>query len=71
MAEKLKPFVPPESYYEEKKDNFPDLSSYSTHMSNVLTPEMYNRLRDKRTSNGYTLDMAIQTGEGCVQFTSM
>jgi len=31
-------------------------------MAKVLTKEMYGKLRDVQTPNGYTLDMAIQTG---------
>jgi len=31
-------------------------------MANILTKDMYAKLRDKKTASGYTLDMAIQTG---------
>ena len=31
-------------------------------MAKCLTPEVYHKLCDKETPNGYTLDMAIQTG---------
>ena len=31
-------------------------------MAKCLTPEIYHKLCDKETPNGYTLDMAIQTG---------
>ena len=31
-------------------------------MAKCLTPEIYHKLSDKKTPNGYTLDMAIQTG---------
>lgn len=42
--------------------DFPDLSQHNNCMASVLSPSMYNKLRDKETKNGYTLDMAIQTG---------
>lgn len=42
--------------------DFPDLSEHNNCMASVLSPSMYNKLRDKETKNGYTLDMAIQTG---------
>eukprot|EP00735_Rhodelphis_limneticus_P010434 TRINITY_DN3179_c0_g1::TRINITY_DN3179_c0_g1_i1::g.3682::m.3682 TRINITY_DN3179_c0_g1::TRINITY_DN3179_c0_g1_i1::g.3682 ORF type:complete len:430 (+),score=145.60,sp/P05124/KCRB_CANLF/59.35/3e-158,ATP-gua_Ptrans/PF00217.14/8.9e-101,ATP-gua_PtransN/PF02807.10/6.8e-29,DUF4533/PF15047.1/0.062 TRINITY_DN3179_c0_g1_i1:61-1290(+) len=31
-------------------------------MAKTLTPELYAKLRDRRTPNGFTLDRAIQTG---------
>lgn len=43
-------------------EDFPDLSKHNNHMAHVLTKDMYKKLRDKKTKNGYTLDMAIQTG---------
>ncbi|CAH3150872.1 unnamed protein product, partial [Porites lobata] len=42
--------------------NFPDLSQHNNWMAKCLTPEIYHKLCDKETPNGYTLDMAIQTG---------
>lgn len=42
--------------------DMPDFSKSNNWMSNSLTPAIYNRLRNKATPNGYTLDMAIQTG---------
>lgn len=42
--------------------DFPDLEHHSNVMAEVLTPEMYNELRDKTTPSGFTLDRAIQTG---------
>jgi creatine kinase len=41
---------------------FPDLTKHSNWMSKCLTPEIYNRLKNKRTSSGFTLDNIIQTG---------
>jgi len=41
---------------------FPDLSKHNNHMAKVLTPAMYERLRDKQTPSGFTLDDVIQTG---------
>lgn len=40
----------------------PDLSKHNNCMANVLTPNLYAKLRDRVTKNGYTLDQAIQTG---------
>jgi len=44
------------------KQDFPDFSKHNNWMSKVLTPEMYETLREKSTPTGYTLDNAIQTG---------
>jgi creatine kinase len=49
----------PVSYLET---GFPMLESHNNWMAKVLTPEMYNQLKDKKTTSGFTLDMAIQTG---------
>merc|ERR1711973_159650 len=43
-------------------EDYPDFSQHNNHMAKVLTKEMYGKLRDVKTPNGYTLDMAIQTG---------
>lgn len=53
MSSKLK-FKPDE--------DFPDLSKHNNHMADVLTKEMYAKLRDVVTKNGFTFDQAIQTG---------
>lgn len=42
--------------------NFPDLSQHNNWMAKCLTNEIYNKLYQKKTSTGYTLDYAIQTG---------
>jgi len=42
--------------------NFPDLSKHNNWMAKVLTPEMYSKLRNKTTPQGWTLDGCIQTG---------
>ncbi|XP_023649073.1 creatine kinase B-type-like [Paramormyrops kingsleyae] len=44
------------------EQEFPDLSQHNNHMAKVLTLEMYERLREKQTSSGFTLDDVIQTG---------
>jgi len=43
-------------------EDFPDLSKHNNWMAKVLTKEMYEKLRDKATVNGYTFDSMIQTG---------
>ena len=43
--------------------DYPELSKHNNWMSKCLTPEIYEKLRDKVTPNGYTLDECIQTGE--------
>ncbi|KAM8971375.1 LOW QUALITY PROTEIN: creatine kinase B-type-like [Sarcophilus harrisii] len=44
------------------EEEYPDLSSHNNHMAKVLTPELYEKLRDKATSSGFILDDVIQTG---------
>lgn len=44
------------------EDDFPDLSKHNNYMARALTKEIYAKLRDKATKNGYTLDDVIQTG---------
>ncbi|NXX22616.1 KCRM kinase, partial [Podargus strigoides] len=44
------------------EEEFPDLSQHNNHMAKVLTPALYQRLRDKETPSGFTLDDVIQTG---------
>lgn len=44
------------------KDEFPDLSTHNNHMAKVLTEELYEKLRDKKTPSGFTVDDIIQTG---------
>jgi len=43
-------------------NDFPDLSKHKNWMAHSLTEEMYNKLKDKVTPNGVTLDKIIQTG---------
>ena len=43
-------------------EDYPDLSKHNNHMAKVLTKDLFAKLRDKRTPNGFTLDQAIQTG---------
>ncbi|XP_043834977.1 creatine kinase B-type-like [Dromiciops gliroides] len=44
------------------EEEYPDLSSHNNHKAKVLTPELYEKLRDKATPSGFTLDDIIQTG---------
>ena len=44
------------------EDDFPDLSGHNNYMAKALTKEIYAKLRDKATKNGFTLDDVIQTG---------
>jgi len=46
----------------QANQDFPNLSKHNNWMSKVLTEEMYEQLREKVTPNGYTFDLAIQTG---------
>ncbi|KAK5927578.1 hypothetical protein CgunFtcFv8_012719 [Champsocephalus gunnari] len=41
---------------------YPDLRKHNNCMASHLTPAIYAKLVDKATPNGYTLDLAIQTG---------
>jgi len=46
-------------------DSLPDMKGTGKHkslMCQFLTPELFEKLKDKKTSNGYTLSHAIQTG---------
>ena len=47
-----------------KASNFPDLSKHNNWMSKKITEDIYNKLKDKKTKLGVTLDKCIQTGEG-------
>ncbi|XP_034026550.1 creatine kinase U-type, mitochondrial-like [Thalassophryne amazonica] len=42
--------------------DFPDLRKHNNCMASALTPAIYARLRDRTTSNNWTLDQCIQTG---------
>ena len=44
------------------EDDFPDLSQHNNYMAKALTKEIYGKLRDKVTKNGFTVDDVIQTG---------
>uniref|UniRef100_A0A672HCT2 creatine kinase n=1 Tax=Salarias fasciatus TaxID=181472 RepID=A0A672HCT2_SALFA len=44
------------------EQEYPDLSKHNNHMAKVLTADMYERLQDKQTPSGFTLDDVIQTG---------
>merc|ERR1711937_34889 len=42
--------------------DMPDLSKHSNFMAELMTPEIYNALKDKKTSTGITLAQCIKTG---------
>jgi len=42
--------------------DYPKLEKHNNFMAKVLTKEMYAKLRDVKTPNGFTFDQAIQTG---------
>ncbi|XP_071960091.1 creatine kinase, flagellar-like isoform X1 [Antedon mediterranea] len=42
--------------------DFPDLSKHNNHMAHCLTPEIWIKLKDKKTAAGYTLADCINTG---------
>merc|ERR1719313_2046193 len=42
--------------------DMPDLSKHSNFMAELMTPEIYNNLKDKKTSTGITLAQCIKTG---------
>lgn len=44
------------------QDEFPDLSQHNNHMAKFLTLDMYKKLRERATPNGFTIDGVIQTG---------
>lgn len=55
------------------EDEFPDLSQHNNHMAKFLTLDMYKKLRERATPNGFTIDGVIQTGvdnPGTVAVTS-
>ena len=43
-------------------EDYPDLSQHNNYMAKCLTKDVYKKLRDKATKNGFTLDDIIQTG---------
>ncbi|EDO49355.1 predicted protein [Nematostella vectensis] len=45
--------------------NFPDLSLNNTLMAKYLTPEMYEKLKNRKTSGKFTLEKLIQVGVDC------
>lgn len=44
------------------EEEFPDLSQHNNHMAKVLTQNMFTKLRDRASANGFTIDGVIQTG---------
>ena len=52
----------PDNYCPDRVDNFPDLRPHHNCMADVLSCDMYCKLKDLRTPKGYSLDRCIQTG---------
>lgn len=44
------------------EDEFPDLSQHNNVMAKFLTLDIYKKLRQQATPNGFTIDGVIQTG---------
>ena len=42
--------------------DFPDLIEHNNWMAKCLTPAIYDKLKDRKTPNGFTIDQCIQTG---------
>ena len=61
----LKPHLASYNYsrrFYPASSEYPDIVRNKNIMARNLTPNLYARLRDLRTPNGFTLDDAIQTG---------
>ncbi|XP_070559688.1 creatine kinase, flagellar-like isoform X2 [Ptychodera flava] len=58
LPESVKPKPPVKVF----SSNYPDLSKHNNFMAKCLTEDIFNKLADKKTINGYTLDEVIQTG---------
>ena len=46
----------------EDVTNYPDLTQHNNWMAKLLTPEIYQAIKDKKTKSGFSLDGVIQTG---------
>lgn len=44
------------------EEEYPNLEHHNNYMANVLTLDLYRKLRAKQTPNGFTADQLIQTG---------
>ncbi|KAJ8399833.1 hypothetical protein AAFF_G00405630 [Aldrovandia affinis] len=44
------------------EEEYPDLSKHNNYMAKVLTLDMYKKLQERATPNGFTIDGVIQTG---------
>ncbi|KAJ8399835.1 hypothetical protein AAFF_G00405650 [Aldrovandia affinis] len=44
------------------EEEYPDLSKHNNYMAKVLTLDMYRKLQERATPNGFTIDGVIQTG---------
>ena len=47
---------------EPRCSGYPDFSKHNNWMAKVLTEDVFNKVKDKVTKNGVTLDVCIQTG---------
>jgi creatine kinase len=50
------------SFYPDANDDFPDLTKHNNYMANLLTRDIYRRLKSRVTPSGVTIDQCIQTG---------
>lgn len=63
VGDEIDDLIPSEKQVkDEDGGNFPDLSAHNNWMSKCLTPAIYNKLKNRKTPSGYTLDGCIQTG---------
>lgn len=44
------------------EEEYPDLTQHNNYMAKYLSLDMYKRLRQRCTPNGFTIDNVIQTG---------
>nr|CAB3231439.1 creatine kinase, flagellar-like [Phallusia mammillata] len=62
-GDEIDDLLPSEQKTEDLNDkNFPDLSKHNNWMSKCLTPSIYNKIKNRKTPSGFTLDGCIQTG---------
>jgi creatine kinase len=54
--------VPCQGYVRRPEGSYPDLTKHNNWMAKCLTPAIYDKIKDKVTSSGYTFDKVIQTG---------
>lgn len=54
-------------------NNYPEFMGHNNHMAKALTKDVYDKLKNRVTPNGFTIDNVIQTGvdnPGTVPFPS-